>query len=274
VDDWYVENLVCPRDRQRLRARNNVLECLNRHEYPVIQGIPVMLLEESDDTLWVARASLNLARSGAGGKEEDRFCLETLGCDAEERDAIRRLLQDPKCGAEVDPVVQYMVAQTSGRQYASLRGRLSVYPIPEFPMPASTGERLLDIGCNWGRWTIGSAQKGYRSVGLDPSLGAVLAARRVSAQLGCSTRFVVGDARHLPFDQDAFDRVFSFGVFQHFSKDNVVRALSETGRVLKKGGMSKIQMASAFGLRSLEIQARRGFREPTALKCDIGRPLK
>ena len=40
------------------------------------------------------------------------------------------------------------------------------------------GSRLLDLGSSWGRWSIAAARKGYSVVGLDPSLGAVLAARR------------------------------------------------------------------------------------------------
>ena len=46
---------------------------------------------------------------------------------------------------------------------------------------------------------MSAAKKGYRAVGIDPSLGAVMAARRVARQLGLEIKCIVGDARFLPF---------------------------------------------------------------------------
>jgi cyclopropane fatty-acyl-phospholipid synthase-like methyltransferase len=40
------------------------------------------------------------------------------------------------------------------------------------------GKLLLDIGCSWGRWSISAARNGWCVVGIDPSLGAIMAARR------------------------------------------------------------------------------------------------
>lgn len=127
-------------------------------------------------------------------------------------------------------------------------------------MAPANGSLLLDVGCNWGRWCIAAARRGYSPIGVDPSLGAVLAASRICRQLGVNARFVVGDARHLPFATAAFDVTFSYSVLQHFPKDEVRSALVEMARVLKPGGRSMIQMANAYGVRSLYHQARRGFR--------------
>ena len=82
--------------------------------------------------------------------------------------------------------------------YKDLVGNLRGYPIPAIGLPAAKGERLLDIGCNWGRWTIAAARKGYRVTGMDPDLGAVLAARRVAEQLGVNAEFVVADVKVSP----------------------------------------------------------------------------
>jgi SAM-dependent methyltransferase len=60
-------------------------------------------------------------------------------------------------------------------------------------------------------------------------------------------RFLCGDARHLPFRDARFSLVHSYGVFQHFSKDNARLAISEVGRVLGRNGTSLIQMTGAFG---------------------------
>jgi SAM-dependent methyltransferase len=129
-------------------------------------------------------------------------------------------------------------------------------------VPAGAGKRFLDLGCNWGRWCLAAAKKGYRPVGLDPSLGAVLAARRVARQLGLDNKYVVGDARFLPFRPAAFDTVFSYSVVQHMSPRDAEQVVGEIGRVLADGGTSLVQMPTAWGIRCLYHQARRGFRQP------------
>src|SRR6185436_11504330 len=162
---------------------------------------------------------------------------------------------------KIDEFVQGEIPYTSGNLYFSVQHKLTRYPIPETRLRKGNGERLLDIGCNWGRWSIAAAQKGYKPIGIDPSLDAVLAARRVSKQLGVETDFVVGDARYLPFLADSFDTVFSYGVFQHFSKENVRTSLDEIGRVLKRDGNTLIQMPNKYGIRQYQQYRRRGYTE-------------
>jgi len=144
--------------------------------------------------------------------------------------------------------------------YKHLIGALDRYPIPDIPLPPGQGRLLLDVGCSWGRWSLAAAAAGYDTVGIDPSLGAVMAARRVARQLGSSTRYVVGDARHLPFAAATFDVVFSYSVLQHFSKPDAEQAVAEMGRLLRPGGTAKVQMPTRFGVRCLYHQARRRFR--------------
>ena len=44
---WLKEHLVCPRDHNKLtQLEDNVLICLTGHKYPIIDGIPIMLLED------------------------------------------------------------------------------------------------------------------------------------------------------------------------------------------------------------------------------------
>lgn len=163
--------------------------------------------------------------------------------------------------AAVDRFVQKEIPYTSGNLYLPVQNKLTRYPIPETHLWPGSGERLLDIGCNWGRWSIAAARKGFRPVGLDPSLEAVLAARRVSRQLGAEADFVVGDARFLPFRENTFDAVFSYGVYQHLSKENVRISLDEVVRVLKSGGRTLFQMPNRYGIRAYQQLRRRGFTE-------------
>lgn len=231
--------LACPRDRTLLENRGQTLRCHQGHEYPVVNGIPVMLVEEAEQTLPVqVQASLELSRRWTP--------QETLAPEVP--------------GEVVDPFVQNEIMKTNGILYKHLIKRVKRYPIPEIRLAESDGDRLLDIGCNWGRWVAAAARKGYRPVGLDPKLEALLAAQRVMKQLGVEAHFVAGDARFLPFADHVFDQVFSYSVLQHFAKDNVRQTLREINRVLRPGGRVTIQMPNLFGARQFFNYARRGFR--------------
>jgi len=166
----------------------------------------------------------------------------------------------------IDPFVQEVIGATCGRLYEHLIADMPEYPIPELRLPPGEGRRFLELGSNWGRWCVAAARRGYAATGLDPSLKGVQAARRVADQLGVDAQYVVGDARHLPFADESVDVVFSYSVFQHFSKHDSLAAFDEIARVLKPGGESLIQMANLYGAKSLWNQAReRRFREPRTL---------
>lgn len=159
----------------------------------------------------------------------------------------------------IDEHVVKSILKTHGNLYR--RARLTRYPIPDFPLDPGEGRSLLDIGSNWGRWTIAASRAGYRATGIDPSKRAVAAARRVAEQLGVQAEYLVVDARRLPFPDDAFDVVFSYSVLQHLSKDDVRIVVGEIGRVLRPGGTAWIEMPNAHGPLNLARQAARGFSD-------------
>jgi SAM-dependent methyltransferase len=224
--------LVCPRDRGALEPDGGELVCPVGHRYPLVDGIPVLLVEEDSPTHAACRVSL------------DR----------------RKLDDDP------EGMIQDVIAATCGNLYRPLIGRVREYPIPDLRLPPGEGRLFLEVGCNWGRWCVSAARRGYRVVGVDPSLPAVRAARAVAERLGARAEYVVADARRLPFADASFDVVFSYSVFQHFARPDAVASFDEIGRVLRPGGASLVQMANAWGARSLWNQLReRRFREPRTL---------
>jgi SAM-dependent methyltransferase len=248
VDSRLLTLLACPRDFAPLTDEGASLACPHGHRYAVVEGIPIFLLTEVPQTHWVADDALGVAVAGRA--------------DA------------PAAVAEggIDPFVQQAIGATSGNLYRGVVGRLSRYPLPACPLPPGEGRVLVDVGCNWGRWSLAAARAGYVVIGIDPAFDAVRAARRVARQLGIDAQFIVGDARHLPFRSRSVDVVFSFSVLQHLSEADVAQAAASMGRVLAERGECLVQMASRWGVRSLMQQARRRFRRPKAFEVRYWTP--
>jgi SAM-dependent methyltransferase/uncharacterized protein YbaR (Trm112 family) len=252
VDARLLSLLACPRDRAELRLEGRHLCCPHGHKYPIVDGVPVLLLGEQQQTIDIAKASLGAAESGVGYP----IYVDTLGLSAEERRGVER---DWNAEAKIDAVISYLVGATSGWGYTELVGRLKSYPIPDIPVGEGDGKFLLDVGSNWGRWSISAGRKGWRVIGVDPSLGAILAAQRAFVGQGLDVAFICGDARYLPLKNDLFQCVFSYSVIQHFSEADAASAIAEVGRVLSKGGLAKIQMANKNGMRSTYTRTRRDY---------------
>jgi len=259
LDARLLSVLACPRDRLALQVADGALHCAHGHRYPVVNGIPVFLLPEAEQTIGVAAASLRAAQDGHGAP----LYLDTIGVSAEERRGIAR---DWRPDATIDAAISYLIGATAGHGYSGQIGHLGHYPIPDIPIGRGHGGFLLDVGSNWGRWSVAAARKGWVPVGIDPSLGALLASRRAFGRSEPPIHLVCGDARYLPFTANAFDAVFSYSVLQHFSETDADIALGEIGRVLVSGGFAKIQMAHTGGLRSRQITRRKTYASSGAFR--------
>lgn len=244
--------LVCPRDKLCLREEGEDLVCESGHRYAVIEGIPILLVSEAEQTHIEGTRALLLAES---------------------RD-VASLPQFNVGDGEVDPFVRAAIGGTNGSLYEHLVGNLKEYPIPHLRLPDGKGKLFLEVGCSWGRWCLAAAAAGYRPVGVDPSLKGIRAARRVARQLGVEATYVVGDSRFLPFRAEVFDQVFSYSVLQHLSKPHTRESLREIRRVLRIGGDALVQMPNVFGIRCLYHQLRRGFREANNFEVRYWRPAE
>ena len=183
--------LICAKDKSALtKATSKKLVCAQGHSYPIVAGIPVLLRDEIEPTIKLAQASLSRARAlpGSIDKRCPDLYLESLGVSEAEKNLIVTLADAP--ATTVDPVVSVILAATNGNLYKHLIGRLTTYPIPRLPLPQGEGKLLLDIGCGWGRWSIAAARNGYKVVGIDPSLGVLLAAQRVAKSMNIDITYL------------------------------------------------------------------------------------
>ncbi|MDA8359970.1 MAG: class I SAM-dependent methyltransferase [Actinomycetota bacterium] len=107
----------------------------------------------------------------------------------------------------------------------------------------SAGDRLLDLGCGFGRHAFAAARRGAAVVALDAGADEVAGVRATFGAMvdageldPASSRagVVQGDALHLPFPDGAFDRVIASEVLEHIPDDT--GAMAELARVLRPGG--------------------------------------
>ncbi|MFN0204859.1 MAG: lysylphosphatidylglycerol synthase domain-containing protein [Planctomycetota bacterium] len=99
--------------------------------------------------------------------------------------------------------------------------------LPSPPVNAGVG---LDFGCGLGQQAAAMRERGFRVIGMDPSV-------HLLAKGGARGEAVAGDGLHLPFGNNTFDFVYTIGVLHHLpgreAQDSAVR---EIHRVLKPGG--------------------------------------
>ena len=96
------------------------------------------------------------------------------------------------------------------------------------------GKQLLEIGCGLGTDLLQFARGGALVTGVDLTPKSVELAKAGFALHGLPMRALVADAENLPFEDNSFDVVYSFGVLHH--TPNTARAIDEAYRVLKPGG--------------------------------------
>jgi ubiquinone/menaquinone biosynthesis C-methylase UbiE len=131
-------------------------------------------------------------------------------------------------------------------------------------------DRVLDVGCGTGFATEALLERTEQVYGLDQSSGQLSQAFEKFGKRGL-VQFHRGDAERLPFQDDAFDVVWSSGSIEYWP--NPVEGIRECRRVAKPGGQVLIvgpdypqnkvfqKLADAIMLFYDEAEADRMFTE-------------
>ena len=114
------------------------------------------------------------------------------------------------------------------------------------------GDRLLDLGCGFGRHSFEALRRGAQIVACDmavPELQFVIntaTAMKEAGEIAPTISFssVCGDGTQLPFADGSFDRVIASEVMEHVPDD--MAALREFERVLRPGGTIAITIPAEF----------------------------
>ncbi|TLD41828.1 MAG: Methyltransferase domain [Candidatus Jettenia ecosi] len=96
------------------------------------------------------------------------------------------------------------------------------------------GKKVLEIGFGMGTDHLSLAKQGGIMHGVDLTPRNLEIIRKRFEIYGLKSELLVSDAENLPYDDNLFDVVYSFGVIHH--SPDTQRVISEIHRVLKPGG--------------------------------------
>ncbi|QEG36027.1 class I SAM-dependent methyltransferase [Bythopirellula goksoeyrii] len=103
-----------------------------------------------------------------------------------------------------------------------------------FPYEQYLGKDVLEVGCGQGYQASNWAKAGAKITAVDLNPQAVKITTERFRQFDLTGNIKLCDARELPFDNETFDYVYSWGVLHH--SPDIEKSLSEVLRVLKPGG--------------------------------------
>ncbi len=114
------------------------------------------------------------------------------------------------------------------------------------PFPVKEGDKILDLGCGWGRVLKPVLDRKGDAIGFDISHKMLGLSRDHLNKNGHPPSLVRGDGTVLPFKDNSFDMIYSLLVLQHLSKGNGKDVLKEIARVLKPGGSAYVRVPGRF----------------------------
>jgi ubiquinone/menaquinone biosynthesis C-methylase UbiE len=134
---------------------------------------------------------------------------------------------------------------------------------------ATRGQTVLEIGVGLGTDHVQFARAGADLHGIDLTEKSIeLVERRLELE-GLRSDLQVADAESLPFPDDSFDVVYSWGVLHH--SPDTTRAVAEAARVLRPGGRICVMVYARYAWVPFGLLARHGplSRRPFRSLADV-----
>lgn len=112
-------------------------------------------------------------------------------------------------------------------------------------------KKVLEIGCGIGMDGLEFAKNGANYTGIDLSDKSIKVCKEHFKLFNQTGEIINTDVNNLPFDDNTFDLVYSFGVLHHNS--SMQKGIDEVFRVLKPGGKIEIMVYNRYSLVGLQL---------------------
>jgi len=136
--------------------------------------------------------------------------------------------------------MSFVPERLSYEQKREFRYSLQDYMHDAFRFNDFTGKMVLEIGCGAGIDSAEFARNGACVVSTDLTRTSTELTRDLLKEIGIPSVVIQSNATSLPFKDNVFDCVYSFGVLHHFP--GIESALEEIYRILKPGGQVMVML--------------------------------
>ena len=152
---------------------------------------------------------------------------------------------------------RYLEGESGFESHAQARYVLEPYIAKFAKFALSKGLLVLEIGVGMGadyeQWLLAGAN----ATGVDLSASSLAQTRRRCELAGLKPDLRLDDAENLPFADESFDVVYSYGVMHH--SPDTAKCLREAWRVLKPGGEARIMLYHHRSITGLMLWLRYGI---------------
>jgi SAM-dependent methyltransferase len=180
---------------------------------------------------------------------------------AGEKDGVREFWNAEPCGA------RYLEGKEDFAAHARARysGEPWIFDFAGFK--SARGLKVLEVGVGMGADYLEWLKAGAEAIGVDLSRASIERACRRCEAAGYRPDLRVADAEKLPFPDESFDVVYSYGVMHH--SPDTPQCVREAWRVLKRGGEARIMLYHHPSLTGAMLWLRYGFLRGKSLRESI-----
>ena len=180
---------------------------------------------------------------------------------AQRKEEVRDFWDADPCGT------RYLDSKEDFEAHARVRYALEPYIFDFAQFSTSRGLKVLEIGVGMGADYLEWMKAGAQATGVDLSAASIEQARRRCQQAGYQPDLRVADAEKLPFADNTFDVVYSYGVMHH--SPDTAQCVREAWRVLKPGGQARIMVYHHPSMTGAMLWLRYGMLRGKSLRQSV-----
>jgi ubiquinone/menaquinone biosynthesis C-methylase UbiE len=187
--------------------------------------------------------------------------MADLGLITDQKEGVREFWDADPCGT------RYLEGNEDFDAHAQARYALEPYIFEFANFKGARGKRVLEIGVGMGADYLEWLKAGAQATGVDLSAASLERARRRCELAGYTPDLRIADAESLPFPDNSFDVVYSYGVMHH--SPDTSQCVREAWRVLKPGGQARIMVYHHPSLTGAMLWLRYGLLHRKSLRRSV-----